>query len=78
MMPNLNEFSNFMSLKGIGPNTHVILYSRGNVLWATRVWWMLKSVNFLNVSILDGGFDRWKLDNKISFYTASNISKEQL
>ena len=64
MMPNLNEFSNFMSLKGIGPNTHVILYSRGNVQWATRVWWMLKSVNFLNVSILDGGFDRWKLDNK--------------
>ena len=25
---------------------------------------MLKSVNFLNVSILNGGFDRWKLENK--------------
>lgn len=64
MMPNLELFSSIMSLKGVGPNTHVILYSRGNIQWATRVWWMLKSVNFLNVSILNGGFDRWKLENK--------------
>ena len=64
MMPDLKVFSNYMSLKGVGPHTHVILYSRGNIQWATRVWWMLKSVNFLNVSILNGGFDRWKLENK--------------
>ena len=64
MMPDLEVFSNIMSLKGVGPNTHVILYSRENIQWATRVWWMLKSVNFLNVSILNGGFDRWKLENK--------------
>ena len=64
MMPDLQVFSNYMSLKGVGPNTHVILYSRENIQWATRVWWMLKSVNFLNVSILNGGFDRWKLENK--------------
>ena len=64
MMPDLEAFSNFMSLKGVGPNTHVILYSRENIQWATRVWWMLKSVNYLNVSILNGGFDRWKLENK--------------
>ena len=65
MMPNLKSFSNIMSLKGVGPGTHVILYSRENIQWATRVWWMLKSVNFLNVSVLNGGFDRWKLEKKI-------------
>ena len=64
MMPDLETFSNFMSLKGVGPNSHVILYSRENIQWATRVWWMLKSVNFFNVSVLNGGFDRWKLENK--------------
>ena len=31
---------------------------------------MLRSVNFLNVSILNGGFDRWKLENR-------TISKQQ-
>ena len=64
MMPDLEIFSNFMSLKGVGPGIHVILYSRENIQWATRVWWMLKSMNFLNVSVLNGGFDRWKLENK--------------
>ena len=64
MMPDLETFSKLMSLKGVGPKTHVILYSRENIQWATRVWWMLKSVNFLNVSVLNGGFDRWKLENK--------------
>ena len=64
MMPDLKVFSSMMSSKGVGPNTHVILYSRGNIQWSTRIWWMLKSVNFLNVSILDGGFDKWKLENK--------------
>ena len=54
-----------MSLKGVGSDTHVILYSRENIQWATRVWWMLKSVNYLNVSILNGGFDRWKLEKKV-------------
>ena len=63
MMPDLEVFSKFMSLKGVGSNTHVILYSRENIQWATRVWWMLKSVNYLNVSILNGGFDNWKLEN---------------
>ena len=65
MMPSIDEFSNFMSSKGVGPGIHVVLYSRGNIQWATRLWWMLKSVNFLNVSILNGGFEKWKSENKI-------------
>ena len=65
MMPSVDDFSNFMSSKGVGPGIHVILYSRGNIQWATRLWWMLKSVNFLNVSILNGGFEKWKLENKL-------------
>ena len=64
MMPNVKLFSHIISWKGVGSDTHVILYSRENIQWATRVWWMLKSVNFLNVSILNGGFDKWKLENK--------------
>lgn len=64
MMPDINVFNEVMSNKGISDDTHVILYSRDNIHWATRVWWMLKSVNFHNVSILNGGFDKWKSENK--------------
>ena len=64
MMPDIKTFDKVMSLKGVGPDTHVILYSRANIQWATRVWWMLKSMGFNNASILNGGFDRWNNQNK--------------
>tara|TARA_Y100001954_G_C15656016_1_gene525145 strand:+ start:97 stop:963 length:867 start_codon:yes stop_codon:yes gene_type:complete len=66
MMPSTDLFESFMSSKGVGADTHIILYSRENIQWATRVWWMLKSVSYDNVSILNGGFDRWKLEDKIT------------
>ena len=64
MMPDIKTFDKVMSLKGVGPDTHVILYSRANIQWATRVWWMLKSMGFNNASILNGGYDRWKNQNR--------------
>ena len=64
MMPNKKTFNNVMSSKGVGDDTQVILYSRVNIQWATRVWWMLKSMDFNNVSILNGGFDRWKIEKR--------------
>ena len=75
MMPDVNSFNSVMSLKGVGPNTHVVLYSRENIHWATRVWWMLKSVNFNNVSILNGGFEKWKTENKPLSSTPTNYPK---
>lgn len=64
MMPDDNTFDKIMSSKGVGKNTHVVLYSRENIQWATRVWWMLRSMGFNNASILNGGYDRWKIENR--------------
>ncbi len=75
MMPPIKVFNKIMSLKGVGTDTHVVLYSRENIQWATRVWWMLKSVSFDNVSILNGGFDRWKLENRITNSEVVNYPK---
>lgn len=44
---------------GIGDGHRVVLYARGNMQWATRVWWMLRAIGFDNAAVLDGGFDRW-------------------
>ena len=41
-----------------------MLYSIGTPMWATRFWWMLKSLGFDNVSALDGGFDKWKAEGR--------------
>ena len=40
------------------------LFSIGTPMWATRFWWMLKSLGFDNVAVLDGGFDKWKAEGR--------------
>jgi thiosulfate/3-mercaptopyruvate sulfurtransferase len=42
----------------------VVLYSIGTAMWATRFWWMLNSLGFENVSVLDGGLDQWKAESR--------------
>jgi thiosulfate/3-mercaptopyruvate sulfurtransferase len=42
----------------------VVLYSIGTPMWATRFWWMLKSLGFQNAAVLDGCFDKWKAEGR--------------
>jgi len=34
------------------------------MMWATRVWWMLREFGFTNAAILDGGFEKWKAEGR--------------
>jgi thiosulfate/3-mercaptopyruvate sulfurtransferase len=49
---------------GIGIGTRVVLYSIGTMMWATRFWWMLKSLGFDAASVLDGGYDKWVAEGR--------------
>ena len=49
---------------GIDANSRVVLYSIGTPMWATRFWWMLKSLSFERAAVLDGGFDKWKAEER--------------
>jgi len=49
---------------GIGEGTRAILYSRENIQWSTRIWWMLRSIGFDNAAILDGGWTKWQLEGR--------------
>jgi thiosulfate/3-mercaptopyruvate sulfurtransferase len=42
----------------------VVLYSIGSAMWATRFWWMLRSLGFNSASVLDGGLDKWKAEGR--------------
>lgn len=59
MMPTAEVFARLAGEAGIGDDSMVVLYSTGSVMWATRFWWMLRSMGFDNVAVLDGGWDRW-------------------
>jgi thiosulfate/3-mercaptopyruvate sulfurtransferase len=64
MMPTEAELSRAFARHGIGQGTRVVLYSIGTMMWATRFWWMLKSLGFDEAAVLDGGFDKWRAEGR--------------
>jgi thiosulfate/3-mercaptopyruvate sulfurtransferase len=64
MMPATAQLEAAFGRHGFGANSRVVLYSIGTAMWATRFWWMLKSLGFENVSVLDGGLDQWKAEGR--------------
>lgn len=64
MMLPLDDLARRFAAKGIGEGTRVVLYSRKATQWATRVWWMLRSVGFDTAAILDGGFEKWAMEGR--------------
>jgi thiosulfate/3-mercaptopyruvate sulfurtransferase len=64
MMPEIAQLEAAFGRHGIGADSRVVLYSIGTAMWATRFWWMLKSLGFDHASVLDGGFDKWKAEGR--------------
>jgi thiosulfate/3-mercaptopyruvate sulfurtransferase len=62
MMPATAQLEAAFGRHGVGANSPVVLYSIGSAMWATRFWWMLKSLGHDNVAVLDGGLDKWKAE----------------
>ena len=58
-MPALDDLAARFAAKGIGERTRAVLYSRGSMQWATRVWWMLRAVGFDAAAVLERSPARW-------------------
>jgi thiosulfate/3-mercaptopyruvate sulfurtransferase len=63
-MPSAEHLARAFGRHGLGDGARVVLYSIGSMMWATRVWWMLRSVGFDAAAVLDGGFDRWQAEGR--------------
>jgi thiosulfate/3-mercaptopyruvate sulfurtransferase len=64
MMAPIGQLESAFSRHGIGEGSRVVLYSIGSMMWATRFWWMLRTLGFDNAAILDGGLDKWKAEGR--------------
>ena len=60
MMPATAQLEAAFGRHGLGEGARVVLYSIGSMMWATRFWWMLRSLGFDGAAVLDGGFDKWR------------------
>lgn len=63
-MPEYGDLAERFAQKGVGDGLRIILYSRGAMQWATRIWWMLRSVGFDNAAILNGGWEKWEAEGR--------------
>lgn len=68
-MPPPQQFCERAAAHGISDDSVVVLYNDGMPMWATRAWWMFRSVGFENVAVLDGGWQKWLAENR----TVDNI-----
>lgn len=69
MMPSPERFAAAMGRYGVGPDTRVVCYDANMSMWAARVWWMLRAFGFDNAAVLDGGWKKWKLEDRASSTT---------
>ncbi len=63
-MPPADLFAAAMASHGVGDDSTVVLYNKGFPMWSTRVWWMLYSVGFDRVAVLDGGWEKWQREER--------------
>jgi thiosulfate/3-mercaptopyruvate sulfurtransferase len=58
------DFEALLSSAGILPDTHVVLYGDNNNWFAAYGFWIFKYYGHENVSLMDGGMKKWKLENR--------------
>ena len=59
-LPAPSDFAATLRRLGVGRTTPVVAYDDGNGMYASRLWWMLRWLGHDEVSVLDGGWARWK------------------
>ena len=58
-MPTVETFTAAMRSAGVTMSRQVVAYDDWASLPASRVWWMLRHLGFLDVRVLDGGIAAW-------------------
>jgi len=63
-VPDAAQFAEAAARHGISNHHHVVLYSTTPVMWATRMWFLFRAFGHDRVSVLDGGFAKWKNEGR--------------
>jgi thiosulfate/3-mercaptopyruvate sulfurtransferase len=62
-MPKPAQLEAALSAAGLSNGDDCVIYSSTTPMWATRLWWMLRSVGF-DAAVLDGGFAKWRAEGR--------------
>ena len=72
MLPTAERFAERMSALGLSDSDHVVVYDGSGVnLSAPRVWWTFRTFGHDRVSVLDGGINKWRREDRPSSRASS-------
>jgi len=64
MLPDNTQFANEVGALGIADSDTIVVYDGAGMFSAPRVWWTFRLFGAENVFILDGGFPKWKAEQR--------------
>lgn len=64
MAPPVEVFISRMRAMGIGDGHRVVAYDTAGLFSAARVWWLFRHFGKQDVSVLDGGFPKWRAEGR--------------
>jgi len=59
MLPSPEKFSSRVRKLGLGDGVRIVVYDGGNMVAASRVWWMFRVFGHEDIAVLDGGLPKW-------------------
>jgi thiosulfate/3-mercaptopyruvate sulfurtransferase len=63
-MPDARALAQTFSRLGIASGVQVVAYDQDNAMFASRLWWLLRWLGHDAVAVLDGGFKKWKAEQR--------------
>ena len=58
-LPEIKEFKLWLQKNGLGTNKLIVAYDNVAGAFAARIWWMLRTLGYQQVCVLEGGIDNW-------------------
>ena len=58
-LPEIKEFKLWLQKNGLGTNKLIVAYDNVAGAFAARLWWMLRTLGYQQVCVLEGGIDNW-------------------
>jgi thiosulfate/3-mercaptopyruvate sulfurtransferase len=66
MFPSAEDFARAMGDLGIGSEDRIVVYDNSPLRTAARGWFMLRHFGAKDIAILDGGFQKWIAEGRLT------------
>jgi len=63
-LPDVDSLTRTLGKLGIAEGIQVVAYDQDLGMYASRLWWLLRWLGHTSVAVLDGGFAKWKTEER--------------